>query len=575
MGRSGAELIPFLNAGADGLANMRSESDRLGKTWSTESAQAAAEFNDQVTELKATMSGMFDSMVQSWLPTLADLVGGINTAMQALAGADKASSRWSNSLTGEMGRVHEQIEQAEQKWIDYEAALQKIQSKVKEGEKPNKRLQAEIDRLTDASARAKTNFDTFSTSLLAWRKEAREAAAAAGDTIAIIQELGDEDEVARVSALTAQVKKLETSFFTAGEQASALAASQIALLEEYNTATGDWLLYNDLYLKVLDEEQKKLDEIAKNKRKRRRGGRRDRNAALKARLKGIASELGAYEDSLLSETTLLRKQMAERQTALDQGLAKNLETKEEHAAKSAELAKWLANEELRIFQDMNQRRISLEIEQFEKDDEKRDSDAKKAESDAERLYAAQVNIGLEALQLVSTVAGQISSMIGTFAEEGNKEAAEAMKVMFGITQAAALATAIVNTALSVTGALAVMPPPVGAAMAVAAGIAGATQIATIVGATISGVAHAGMPPGALAGAGLNEATVLMRRDEMILDPVGTRAISEMLTQQGTGSQPVQVNTTLEIDGDVLGRTVDTHLIRSSERGIRYQDRIRY
>ena len=62
---------------------------------------------------------------------------------------------------------------------------------------------------------------------------------------------------------------------------------------------------------------------------------------------------------------------------------------------------------------------------------------------------------------------------------------------------------------------------------------------------------------------------------MILDPIGTKAISQMLSQRSGGGQPVQVNTTLEIDGDVLGRTVDTHLVRSSERGLSYQDKIRY
>jgi hypothetical protein len=68
---------------------------------------------------------------------------------------------------------------------------------------------------------------------------------------------------------------------------------------------------------------------------------------------------------------------------------------------------------------------------------------------------------------------------------------------------------------------------------------------------------------------------MMRRDEMILDPVGTKAISQMLNQRTGGGQPIQVSTVLELDGDVLGRTVDNHLVRSSERGISYQDRIRY
>ena len=108
---------------------------------------------------------------------------------------------------------------------------------------------------------------------------------------------------------------------------------------------------------------------------------------------------------------------------------------------------------------------------------------------------------------------------------------------------------------------------------ISAGAIGAAQIATIVGTTVTGMAHAGLPPGAIQGA--NEATILMRRDEMILDPVGTRAISRMLDQRSGGGQAVQVHTTLELDGQVLGRTVDDHLVRSSERGLSYQERVRY
>ena len=69
--------------------------------------------------------------------------------------------------------------------------------------------------------------------------------------------------------------------------------------------------------------------------------------------------------------------------------------------------------------------------------------------------------------------------------------------------------------------------------------------------------------------------MLVRRDEMLLDPVGTSVISKMLSDRASGRQPVQVNTTLEIDGDVLGRTVDSHLIRSQERGLGYENRVRY
>ena len=112
-------------------------------------------------------------------------------------------------------------------------------------------------------------------------------------------------------------------------------------------------------------------------------------------------------------------------------------------------------------------------------------------------------------------------------------------------------------------------------LGVLAGVLGGVQIATILGTAIAGVADAGLPPGALRAAGLNNHTALaVRNDEMVIDPVGTSAISEMLKERA-GGEPVVVNTVLEIDGNVLGQTVDTHLIRSAERGMPYANRERY
>ena len=133
-------------------------------------------------------------------------------------------------------------------------------------------------------------------------------------------------------------------------------------------------------------------------------------------------------------------------------------------------------------------------------------------------------------------------------------------------------------AVAISEANASAPYPYNIPAIVAAGITGGTAIASIVATTIAGVADAGLPPGALKQAGLNNHTVLaVRRDEMVLDPKGTQAITEMLQarQYGGSSQPVVVNTRLELDGRVLGETVDDHLVRSSERGLNYQSRIRY
>lgn len=69
-GRSGANLIPFLNQGRDGIEALKREADALGLTLSAEAAQAAEEFNDNLTRLKAVTQGIVNQLVQEMLPTL-------------------------------------------------------------------------------------------------------------------------------------------------------------------------------------------------------------------------------------------------------------------------------------------------------------------------------------------------------------------------------------------------------------------------------------------------------------------------------------------------------------------------
>lgn len=72
-GKAGAELIPLLNAGRDGLKEMADESDRLGQTISSETGKAAEEFNDNLTRLDAVLSGLANRVMAESIPALRDL----------------------------------------------------------------------------------------------------------------------------------------------------------------------------------------------------------------------------------------------------------------------------------------------------------------------------------------------------------------------------------------------------------------------------------------------------------------------------------------------------------------------
>ena len=204
---------------------------------------------------------------------------------------------------------------------------------------------------------------------------------------------------------------------------------------------------------------------------------------------------------------------------------------------------------------------------------------KMAQRDRERqaaLAQGSIDAAQASFSAVSTFANLAAEHVARTHGERSEEAKKAAKDAFAVGQAMALAQAIVSTAASIATA-AIGPPglPWSAPAMVAAGISGAAQIATIVGTTIQGVGHAGIPPGARDGLGMDNMPVLMQRNEMILDPVGTAAISSMLQARANGGENVTVNTVLELDGQVLGQTVDTHLIRSTERGLGYQERVRY
>lgn len=72
-GRAGAELIPLLNEGRQGLAAYASELDSLGGTVTPEAAKQADEFNDNLDKLKTAFGGLALQAAQELLPALIDI----------------------------------------------------------------------------------------------------------------------------------------------------------------------------------------------------------------------------------------------------------------------------------------------------------------------------------------------------------------------------------------------------------------------------------------------------------------------------------------------------------------------
>lgn len=70
---AGRDLIPFLNEGKDGLAELTKEAEELGVVMDSQTAKEFAEYNDDQDRLKAGWRGIKIEIAKALLPTLKDL----------------------------------------------------------------------------------------------------------------------------------------------------------------------------------------------------------------------------------------------------------------------------------------------------------------------------------------------------------------------------------------------------------------------------------------------------------------------------------------------------------------------
>jgi len=116
-GRSGKELIPFLNEGAAGIRKMQEEAQSLGLEISGTTSAAAQEFNDNLTRLQAVSDGVSRQFLTGLLPSLTRLTEGFIEV-------SKASNTTEGSITQNIGRnTGELIESLTSKWLKFGYAV--------------------------------------------------------------------------------------------------------------------------------------------------------------------------------------------------------------------------------------------------------------------------------------------------------------------------------------------------------------------------------------------------------------------------------------------------------------------
>jgi len=72
-GRAGAQLIPMLNQGKDGIEALQAEAEKLGLTLDGSTGRSAEAFNDNLTRLNSVKKGIANTVMRELLPTLTNL----------------------------------------------------------------------------------------------------------------------------------------------------------------------------------------------------------------------------------------------------------------------------------------------------------------------------------------------------------------------------------------------------------------------------------------------------------------------------------------------------------------------
>ena len=102
-GRSGAQLIPLLNQGAGGLAEMAREARELGRVIDTETARRAEELNDNITRLKGAAEGLAFELARQLVPRAVDATQAVlrwvrDGGLDRLAGYLREAAEWARNI---------------------------------------------------------------------------------------------------------------------------------------------------------------------------------------------------------------------------------------------------------------------------------------------------------------------------------------------------------------------------------------------------------------------------------------------------------------------------------------------
>lgn len=97
-GRAGADLIPLLNSGRDGIREMMDEAAKLGIVIDTKTGKAAEAFNDNLTRLGRAKDGLILKLTAGLLPQLENLTNSLVATAKDTAGVKAVAEGLASTL---------------------------------------------------------------------------------------------------------------------------------------------------------------------------------------------------------------------------------------------------------------------------------------------------------------------------------------------------------------------------------------------------------------------------------------------------------------------------------------------
>lgn len=108
-GRSGLQMIPLLNEGAEGLKRQKEEAKGLGAIWSTVAAKDAEAFNDSITRLRFGLMGIASAIIKDVLPPLTTFITMTTDGVKWVLQAGSAVKEFNASLKGTPETIQETV----------------------------------------------------------------------------------------------------------------------------------------------------------------------------------------------------------------------------------------------------------------------------------------------------------------------------------------------------------------------------------------------------------------------------------------------------------------------------------